>query len=87
MKKRLALFGVSLAALGAVAFAPDANARIQEDDPGWDCVSMGDRSCGPTNTQGVTAGCYDDGGVLVAPWPCHIVVNPDGSSDVYAYTN
>lgn len=56
---------------------------IQEDDPGWDCTMMGDRVCGPGNSNGVPAACYDEGGVIVALWPCHVVVNPDGSSDVY----
>ena len=54
-----------------------------EDESSWDCVSDGNRICGPGNPQGQPAGCYDDGGVLVAPWPCHVVVNPDGSADVF----
>lgn len=57
--------------------------QTQEDDPGWDCVSMGDRVCGPGNSNGVPAACYDEGGVIVALWPCSVVVNADGSSDVY----
>ena len=42
------------AALGAMLLAsPDAHAQtIQEDDPGWNCITMGDRSCGPTNSNG-----------------------------------
>ncbi len=57
---------------------------VGEDSPAWDCVSMGNRVCGPTNSQGVTAGCYNDARELVAPWPCWVLVNPDGSSDVFA---
>lgn len=57
---------------------------VQEDDPGWSCITMGNRVCGLDNSNGVTPGCYDDTSTLVAPWPCHVVVNPDGSSDVYA---
>lgn len=58
--------------------------QTQEDDPGWDCRTMGDRRCGPTNVQGVAAGCYADTGALVAPWPCHVVVDPaTGEADVY----
>lgn len=55
-----------------------------EDDPAFDCVRDGNRVCGPDNAQRKPAGCYDDGGVLVAPWPCHVVVDPaTGESDVY----
>lgn len=58
--------------------------QVQEDDPGWDCRTMGDRRCGPTNTNLVAAGCYNDAAQLVAPWPCHIVVDPmTGEADVY----
>jgi hypothetical protein len=60
---------------GAASFGP------QEDEPGWDCVSDGDHRCGPANTNGVPAGCYGDGGMLLAVWPCHLVVNLDGTSD------
>jgi len=34
------------------------------------CVDDGDRVCGPGNAEHIPAGCYDDGGVFVAPWPC-----------------
>lgn len=54
-----------------------------EDDPDWDCRTQGNRICGPRNSQLVEPGCYNDGGTLVALWPCHVVVNPDGTSDVY----
>jgi hypothetical protein len=74
-----------LAALAlGLMLAPVAQADTpHEGDPGWSCVDDGNRICGPTNDEGKPAGCYDDGGVLVAPWPCHLVVNPDGSSDVW----
>ena len=66
------------AALGfgilAAIFGPDAATRNgyvpQEDEPGWSCASMGNRVCGPTNVEGAVPGCYDEGGVLVALWPC-----------------
>lgn len=58
--------------------------HVDEDAPGWSCVHDGNRVCGPTNDEGVPAGCYDDGGALVAPWPCHVVVDPaTGEGDVY----
>jgi hypothetical protein len=41
---------------------------IEEDESGWDCPTMGNRICGPGNSNGVPAGQYDEGGVLVA-WP------------------
>ena len=83
MKKRFVLLAASLAALGAVAFSPEEPeyAGMEEDDPGWSCVRDGNRICGPGNTEGVPAGCYDDGGVMVADWPCTVVVNPDGSAN------
>lgn len=30
--------------------APTSTAQLQEDDPGWDCATMGNRVCGPTAT-------------------------------------
>lgn len=27
--------------------APGEPRRIEEDDPGWDCMTMGNRKCGP----------------------------------------
>lgn len=59
--------GVLLGIPAGAAIAPAESAPIQEDDPGWDCRSMGDRVCGPTNVQGVPAGLYR-GGQLVAVW-------------------
>jgi hypothetical protein len=42
---------------------------VMEDESGWSCVDDGNRTCGPGNPQGVPAGRYDEGGVLVDPWP------------------
>lgn len=41
-----------------------------EDEAGWSCVDDGNRVCGPHNEEGQPPGCYDDGGVLFASWPC-----------------
>lgn len=71
------------AALAALVLAPMANAAPSEDSPEWSCIADGNRTCGPGNEQGAQPGCYDDRAALVAPWPCYIVVNPDGSADVY----
>ena len=60
-----------------------ADPTLEEDDIGWSCIDNGNRVCGPTNEQGFEAGCYNDQEVLVAPWPCHVVTNANGSSDVY----
>lgn len=69
---------------GHIADAPQSPAhRVEEDDPGWSCVSDGNRICGPANSEGKPAGCYDDGGVMVAAWPCYVVVNGKGDADVY----
>lgn len=40
-----------------------------EDEPGFSCVTDGNQVCGPDNAEGVPAGRYDEGGVLVDPWP------------------
>lgn len=42
---------------------------IMEDESGWSCVDMGNRTCGPDNPAGAPAGLYDKGGVLIDPWP------------------
>lgn len=67
---------------GPMMHSARAQASPNEDQQ-WSCVDDGNRTCGPGNANGAPAGCYDDGGVLVAPWPCYVVVNADGSSDVY----
>lgn len=64
--------------------APDLNGALTEDSPGWDCRTGGNRVCGPASDDaGHTPGCYDEIGSLVALWPCYVVTNADGSSDVY----
>ena len=72
-----------LSLAGAVAITSGRAYATSEDSDQWSCVDDGNRICGPGNADGAPAGCYNDGGVMVAPWPCHIVVNPDGSADVY----
>ena len=47
----------------------NADGVITEDESGWSCVDDGNRICGPDNAQGVPAGYYDEGGVLIDPWP------------------
>ena len=42
---------------------------IDESESGWSCVDDGNKVCGPGNELGVPAGRYDEGGVLVDPWP------------------
>lgn len=59
----IATLGIlGLGTLGIYA-APLASAHT-------DCVMDGARLCAPGNDRGVPAGCYDEGGVLVALWPC-----------------
>lgn len=75
--------GIPTGGIVAQAHADPAG-QTQEDDPGWSCVDSRDHVCGPASDDwGHTPGCYDDGGVLVAAWPCSVVANADGSSDVY----
>lgn len=74
MLKTLTVGALLTAAIGvplagptlAVAYATPAG-QIQEDDPRWDCRTMGDLVCGPTNSQGVAAGRYE-AGALVEVW-------------------
>ena len=66
--------GIGLGILASI-FGPDASTSIapdpiQEDSDEWRCATMGDHVCGPTNTEGMVAGCYDHEGVLVVMWPC-----------------
>jgi hypothetical protein len=87
-RKQSMLKYVAAAALGAGIAAAGigighANATPEEDQPGWSCVHDGNRICGPGNAEGAVAGCYQDDGTLVVPWPCWVVVNDDGSSDIY----
>lgn len=51
---------------------------VQEDDPAWDCTTDGNRICGPANPQGLPAGCYGTGRVLLAPWPCTSTTPTEG---------
>jgi hypothetical protein len=48
-----------------------AEAHASEDDASWSCVDDGNHVCGPGNPEGKPAACYDDGGVIVAMWPCN----------------
>lgn len=44
--------------------------KMPEDDGGaWSCVDDGNKICAPGNERGVPPGQYDQGGVLVDPWP------------------
>ena len=70
--------------VGPAIISAAAAPVLQEDDPGWDCTTSSGRVCGPLGDDlGHAPGCYADTGALVAAWPCHVVANADGSSDVY----
>lgn len=67
----MATIGLVSVSAAAISFAPHAYASPAEDDPGWSCVDAGNHVCGPrSDDYGHIPGCYDDGGVLVALWPC-----------------
>jgi hypothetical protein len=53
------------------AVAPSAvpAAAVQEDEPGFDCRTNGNRTCGPDNADGVAPGCYVDGQLAEPWWP------------------
>lgn len=79
-----ALIAAALAA-SALAWTWPASAEgVEEDSPEWSCVDDGNRVCGPGNANGVTPGCFDDGGVLEAYWPCHVEIDPrTGDTDIF----
>lgn len=79
-RTRIAAATLAVSALFATPIATAS--ATPEDSPAWDCRTDGNRICGVANDQGVPAGCYSDTGALVAAWPCSVVVNADGSSDV-----
>lgn len=43
-----------------------AAAPVHEGDQGWNCATMGNHICGPDNREGIPAGCYDQGALVVA---------------------
>jgi DNA uptake protein ComE-like DNA-binding protein len=43
-----------------------AAAPVHEGDPGFNCATMGNHVCGPGNREGIPAGCYDQGTLVVA---------------------
>lgn len=50
---------------GDEPFGPHVVSRLepqgpQEDEPGWDCRTQGNRICGPDNSTGVPAGDYNE---------------------------
>jgi hypothetical protein len=69
---RRALFVLAVMLLPYWVEIPSALADgPEEDSPEWSCVDDGNHVCGPNNPEGKPAACYDDGGVIVAMWPCN----------------
>ncbi|MBO0676807.1 hypothetical protein JRC04_04960 [Mycolicibacterium sp. S2-37] len=90
-KAALALIGAEVVVAASFAVAglvgleqatAYAQPTITEDDPQWDCRTMGALDCGPGNANGYAAGCYLDA-ELVAPWPCHIEFDAAGIAHVF----
>lgn len=78
------VLAASFATAGLIGLSGHAQAQPAEDEPGWSCTETALRICGPASDDyGHAPGCYSDTGKLVAPWPCTVVVNPDGTADVY----
>lgn len=73
--KATLLIGVFTAAAGiALAQLPGVSENlasavpvVTEDDPAFDCTTMGNYICGPTNRQAAVPGRYSYG-LLVEPW-------------------
>lgn len=59
--------------------SPSFSGIITEDDPRWDCRTMGNLICGPANAQGVVAGQYSPDGLII-PWPAATV--PEWCGDI-----
>lgn len=85
-------FAGSIMYVGAVSGVHGTASASPNEDQQWSCVDDGNRICGPGNSNGAPAGCYDDGGVLVAVWPCswhtldngqRLLIASDGSADLY----
>ena len=85
MKQRTALVGLGLSLAAWIAImphdpmaptdprplpAPTPIVHIEEDDPGWDCNTMGNRLCGPQDER-------DQDG---QPPVNHPLIGPDGKS-------
>ena len=87
-----AMFIVSAMGMGASNTYPTPSddvtpSVVTEDSDGWNCATMGNRVCGPTNVDGIDAGCYNDNEEMVAPWPCFVMTDDDGNMDVYTVAN
>lgn len=71
------VFGASLAIGFATMHTASATPAV-EGGHSASCVDDGNRICQPGNTEGKPAACYDDGGVIVAEWPCNAWKPSDG---------
>lgn len=60
-------FGLLAAMFGFAG--PDVSV-VEEDSSSWSCVEMGNRACGPNNSNNAVPGCYNDIGIMVQAWPC-----------------
>lgn len=54
-------------AVTTAAVTASTAAHAQEGEAGFNCATNGTHICGPDNPEGVAAGCYDNG-ALVVPW-------------------
>lgn len=63
---------------GEVTPDTDDATEVNEDDPGWDCRTMGNGVCGPGATY--AAGCYVRRGVdartMIRPWDAAMAADP-----------
>lgn len=72
----------SVATLPTIPAATAAAAPIEEDDPGWDCATMGNRQCGvgaaPLSLYCQTEPSATDLGVEIIAYPAGMVVTRAG---------
>lgn len=54
------LAAAAIIAMSSPQLAPvdTTTVTVQEDEHGWSCAEMGNRICGPNNSEGVPAGDY-----------------------------
>lgn len=75
--------GLTVGTLLGAGLAHAAPGSVSDDDPSFDCTRSDNMICGPGNPTGAAPGCYNDRAQLVAPWPCYVVVSPNGTGAVY----
>lgn len=78
MGRMVAAFGV-LAVIAASCGGPAEPERIYEDDPRWDCRTMGNRGCGVQDSSGAWLVVVHD----AAGYPTHVVTRQEWQQQLF----